>query len=142
DQEAKGDHEEHRARDDEDLEPAHVEDDETEDEARDDAEEGVERGDACGRRDTEVKGDVEHRVEVVALHEPRKVEHTRDAQGSPNAAVFNEVEGHERMRGPELPDDKDRNHADADDEGRDDAGALPLRLGLEATGEGERDEDE
>lgn len=140
DKQTESDGEEGGAGDDERLEVVDEADDDAGDEARDDGDEAVQRDDARGRHDGLVKGDLENRVQVVALHVPCRVEHDGYHQRAPHAAVFEEAEGNHGVLASLLPEDEDRDGEHADDEGGDDMRGLPGLLG--ATGEREGNEDE
>lgn len=92
DQKAEGDGEKARTEQDERLEAADAEDDQTEECASDDRGEAVHRRDARGRFDGLVESDDEDRVEEITLNAPCEVEETGDAEGTPDGTVLQELE--------------------------------------------------
>lgn len=125
DQEAKGDHEEERAGEDEVLEAADLEDDKRGEDSGDDGEEGVEGGHAQRHCDVKVKGDDQDRVQEITLEIPCKVEEAGYTQSTPDCTILEEVKGHEGVGSAHLPKDKDGDAQNANDQGRNDMGAVP-----------------
>ncbi|KAI6762629.1 hypothetical protein HG530_008609 [Fusarium avenaceum] len=123
DEQTKGDEEEACTGDDENLEATDLVDDEAEDRAGDDTGEGVEGLHSGGSLDAKVEGHLEDGVEIIALHGPGEVEHTRDTHGGPDGAVLHVVEGNQGVRSSEFPDDEHGDTDEADDKRSDDLGS-------------------